>query len=73
MPSVKLICLCRKKVKFTICSNGFIANKDEEGKPIVGPRNFTTRPVLKGKTDKVLLAKAVSYTSIGDPFKEMSL
>jgi hypothetical protein len=49
------------------------ANKDEEGKPVIGPRNFTTRPTLKGKTEKVYFARAASYTSIGDPFKEMSL
>ena len=37
-------------------TNKFIvkkANKDEEGKPIIGPRNFYTKKMSKGKTDKV--------------------
>ena len=73
MQLVKPICLCPKKVSFFYLVTNFAANKDEEGKPVIGPRNFTTRPTLKGKTEKVYFARAASYTSIGDPFKEMSL
>ena len=47
-----------------------LANKDEEGKPVVGPRNFTTKPLKKGKTENVYFARASSYIAIGDPFKE---
>ena len=50
--------------------NYFAANKDEEGKPVVGPRNFTTKPLKKGKTEGVYFSKASSYIAIGDPFKE---
>lgn len=48
----------------------FTANKDEEGKPVIGPRNFTTKPLKKGKTEGVYFAKASSYLAVGDPFKE---
>jgi len=47
-----------------------VANRDEEGKPVVGPRNFTTKPMKKGKTENVYFARASSYLGIGDPFKE---
>ena len=53
-----------------ILSQTFIANKDEEGKPVIGPRNFTTKPLKKGKTEGVYFSKASSYIAIGDPFKE---
>lgn len=72
-PSEKPICSFQKKVSFSNLVTHGSANKDEEGKPIIGPRNFTTRPTLKGKTEKVYFARAASYTSIGDPFKEMNL
>ena len=50
-----------------------LANKDEAGKPVVGPRNFTTKPLKKGKTENVYFSKASSYVGIGDPFKEATL
>ena len=34
-----------------------IAKKDEDGKVITGPRNFTTKPVKKGKIDSVYIMK----------------
>lgn len=33
------------------------AKKDEDGKVITGPRNFTTKPVKKGKIDSVYIMK----------------
>jgi hypothetical protein len=53
-----------------VFSQTFLANKDEEGKPVVGPRNFTTKPLKKGKTEGVYFSKASSYIAVGDPFKE---
>lgn len=62
-----------KKGRLSFRFHVFIANKDEEGKPIVGPRNFTTKPLKKGKTENVYFARAASFTAIGDPFKEPGL
>jgi len=61
--------LFQRKVRLVLA---FIitANKDEEGKPVVGPRNFTTKGLKKGKTENVYFARASSYIAIGDPFKE---
>jgi len=69
----RLICLSLKKVSVIFLVKCFLANKDEEGKPIVGPRNFTTKPLKKGKTENVYFARASSYTAIGDPYKEPGL
>ena len=37
------------------------ADKDEDGKVKLGPRNFTTKPVKKGKIDSVYFSKPPSY------------
>jgi len=42
--------------------------KDEDGKPIIGPRNFYTTRMKVGHTDSILFGKP-SYVSIGNPFK----
>lgn len=48
-----------------------IARKDDDGKVIVGPRNFTTKPMKKGKVGKSVFFDAdPQYVTIGDPFKE---
>ena len=44
------------------------AKKDEDGKPIVGPKNFYTTRMKVGHTDSILFGKP-SYVSIGNPFK----
>ena len=43
------------------------ADKDEDGKVIIGPRNFYTKKMLRGKTDKVYFGRG-SYNAVGDPF-----
>jgi hypothetical protein len=48
------------------------ANRDpEDGKPIIGPRNFYTRPVKKGRTDGIYFSKQ-SYVAVGDPYQQLS-
>jgi hypothetical protein len=44
------------------------AKKDEDGKPIVGPKNFYTTIMKVGHTDSILFGRP-SYVSIGNPFK----
>jgi hypothetical protein len=41
---------------------------DEDGKVIIGPRNFYTNRTKTGANDKQLFSKP-SYNCIGDPFK----
>jgi hypothetical protein len=54
--------------------NGFnskntVANKDADGHVIIGPRNFTTKPVrMGGHKDWQVLSKP-EYVSIGDMYK----
>lgn len=43
------------------------ANKDADGKPIVGPRNFYTTRMKVGHTDSILFGRP-SYISIGNAF-----
>jgi len=45
------------------------AKKDEDGKVITGPRNFTTKQIKKGKVDSVYFEKPSSYNCNGDLFK----
>jgi len=47
-----------------------IPRKDEDGKVIVGPRNFTTKPMKKGRINSVFFDKHPEYVTIGDTFKE---
>jgi hypothetical protein len=66
---VKQIILRKKKVT-PIIFNCFIANKDEDGHVIIGPRNFTTKPPRKGRVDAfVLFKRPPSYNCNGDLFK----
>ena len=46
-----------------------VAHKDQDGRVVTEPKNFTTKKVKKGHTDDVLFSKP-SYISTGDPFKE---
>lgn len=48
------------------------AKKDEDGKPLIGPRNFYTTRMKVGHTDSILFGKP-SYVSIGNPFKMNAL
>lgn len=43
-------------------------NVDEDGRVVVGPRNFYTTKMKTGKTDKILFSRP-TYNAIGDPFK----
>ena len=43
-------------------------NVDEDGRVVVGPRNFYTNKMKTGKIDKILFS-APTYNAIGDPFK----
>jgi hypothetical protein len=46
------------------------ANRDpEDGKPIIGPRNFYTRPVHAGKDDRIYFSRS-SYVACGDPHQQ---
>ena len=52
-------------------TNKFIekkADKDEDGKVIIGPRNFYTKKMKRGKTDAVYFGRQ-SYNACGDPFQ----
>lgn len=55
-------------------TNKFIttkANRDEEGRVIIGPRNFYTKKEKKGKIDSVYFLKP-SYNASGDPYRPMT-
>lgn len=45
--------------------------RDEDGKPVVGPRNFYTKRIRGGKDDGVYFSKQ-SYLCIGDMYKAKS-
>jgi hypothetical protein len=47
------------------------ANKDEDGRVIVGPRNFYTKREKRGKDDSVYFSRQ-SYLCIGDLYKQRS-
>ena len=47
----------------------YVARRDEEGAVITGPRNFTTRPLRKGKDEGVYLARTSSYLCRGDTYQ----
>jgi len=47
------------------------AHKDEDGRPIVGPRNFYTKREKRGKDDSVYFSRQ-SYLCIGDLYKQRS-
>ena len=62
-------------------TNKFVEKKrvvDEDGKVVIGPRNFYTKKMQRGKTDKVYFGQTdqegqrvpQSYNCIGDPFKQ---
>jgi len=44
-------------------------NLDEDKRVIIGPRNFYTRPMKKGKLDSTLFEKT-SFTGIDCPYKK---
>ena len=44
------------------------ANKDEDGRPILGPRNFYTKREKRGKDDSVYFS-IQSYLCIGDLYR----
>ena len=46
-----------------------IPERDENGKPLAGPRNFYTNKKIQGKTPDNCLFSKPTYNSIGDPFK----
>ena len=48
------------------------ANKDEDGRVIVGPRNFYTKRGKGGKDDSVYFSRQ-SYLCIGDLYKPKSV
>jgi len=45
------------------------ANRDEDGKVIIAPRNFTTKKIKQGSLDKVLFEKP-SYVTVGDNYEK---
>jgi|TARA_B110000305_G_C19308310_1_gene572716 hypothetical protein len=52
-------------------TNKFIEKKrnvDEDGKPRIGPRNFYTKKIKRGKTDAVYFGSQ-SYLAVGDPYQ----
>lgn len=58
--------MSRKKVGlFVTCA----AKKDVDGAVIIGPRNFTTRPLRGGKDEKVYFQPASSYNCRGDVYQ----
>ena len=62
-------CSNRCKVFLIIVSYTVLARKDEDGKVIVGPRNFTTKPIKKGHFGKgVYFDQDPQYVSIGKLF-----
>jgi hypothetical protein len=71
---VKPICSKKRLVSFNTAVaiiTSFSARKDEDGKVIVGPRNFTTKPMKKGKFGKnVFFDDHPEYVSIGKIKKE---
>ena len=46
------------------------AVRDEDGKVVTGPRNFTTKKAKVGALDSVLLSAPASYNAVGDPHKK---
>ena len=62
-------CFNRCKVFLKTASYTVLARKDEDGKVIVGPRNFTTKPIKKGHFGKgVYFDQDPQYVSIGKLF-----
>lgn len=62
-------CSNRCKVFLETASYTVLARKDEDGKVIVGPRNFTTKPIKKGHFGKgVYFDQDPQYVSIGKLF-----
>ena len=62
-------CSNRCKVFLKTASYTVLARKDEDGKVIVGPRNFTTKPIKKGHFGKgVYFDQDPQYVSIGKLF-----
>ena len=52
-------------------TNKFVAktaNKDEDGNVIIGPRNFYTKKMKRGKIDAVYFGNQ-SYLAVGDPYQ----
>jgi len=59
-------CSNRCKLLLETVSYTILARKDEDGKVIVGPRNFTTKPIKKGHFGKgVYFDQDPQYVSIG--------
>lgn len=44
--------LSENRCRMNLICRFILARKDEDGKVIVGPRNFTTKPMKKGKFGK---------------------
>lgn len=62
----------QKTGKLKIKNNFSTAKKDESGRVITDPRNFTTKKLKKGKIDAVLFQKP-SYICTGDLYKSRSV
>ena len=45
------------------------AHKDADGAVIIGPRNFTTKPLRSGKDERVYFQPASSYNCRGDLYQ----